>query len=786
MQVSGSGPGPDKVSANVLICSWNQVLPTIRRIFKDSIRLGYIPTAWQSSNGIFISKPSKPTYTDIKNWRVINLSSSLLKLLEKVVYLYLDTDLKIDSSLSPNQLGFRVGHSTEEALHKIVTGLESAVTSGKFALSCFVDIKSAFDCISFKSIISALHLRKVHPILIQWITSLLTSRKVIFSLRGESLIRYITSGTPQGGVLSPLLWNIVIDSLLCSLNQFLEPHEIAQGFADDLVTILIGDDLSALLRRKQQIIYHIEEWCRSQGLELCSSKTSLVLFTWKRKFLVDYTITVNGKPIEFTDQVRYLGVILDKKLNWKYHADFVSSKANQTLSAAKRALGKNWGLSATTVKWIYNSVVVPKLTYCCHVWGQGLTEATSRKLLGSQTLACRSIIHCPRHTSLKSMTLTSGLIPVTYKIKERGLGIALRLKAHNQFSHISTSRTKTKPHSELLCEQLEHIPGLSLECNLSSRHSLDVPQFTFGVAIKELQEELRVSHQSVINRSDLTCFTDGSKINDRTGAGLVIYQRYSEQPFIQKCWRLQDNNTVFQAELSAIDEACKVISNLPLSPFSSIQMFKDSLASINALTAEYSTSKQCIKVRQGMDVLASMCNLDISWIKGHSNITGNDLADTQAKHGTSMEHITAVPLPFSFLKKQISDSSSALFKNDISSWDTSNPLKPVLIAFSDQSFQGFFKSLQRRDSRIITSFLDNRAPLLAFLHKIGLSSDPFCNLCFMEPQTNIHVLNVCPALTRYRHSTFNHYYLSHQDLSSITPSKLLDFLRISGIYDSFL
>ena len=56
-----------------------------------------------------------------------------------------------------NQHGFRVGESTESALHQLVTKIEKTIVEGQFALGIFLDIEGAFDNFSFKSITEALN-----------------------------------------------------------------------------------------------------------------------------------------------------------------------------------------------------------------------------------------------------------------------------------------------------------------------------------------------------------------------------------------------------------------------------------------------------------------------------------------------------------------------------------------------------------------------------------------------------------------------------------------------------
>ena len=161
---------------------------------------GTIITVIKNKPGIIIPKHGRTSHNNINDWRTINLTPCLLKLLEKCVLLYLNDTLNIDDTLDHAQMGFRKGRSTDEALHRLVSLIESSLVTGQYALTCFIDIKSAFDSITFKSIIMALKTANIPNPLINWITNLLGQRQIVYNLKGVSLIRYLIKGTPQGGV----------------------------------------------------------------------------------------------------------------------------------------------------------------------------------------------------------------------------------------------------------------------------------------------------------------------------------------------------------------------------------------------------------------------------------------------------------------------------------------------------------------------------------------------------------------------------------------------------------
>jgi hypothetical protein len=93
------------------------------------------------------------------------------------------------------------------------------------------------------------------------------------------------AGCPQGGCLSPLIWNVNFDPILKKLNK--GPVKVI-GFADDALFIITGHVPGIMVRRMQPYINKIVAWGKRSGLEFNSSKTMAVLFTRKMPKDSDY------------------------------------------------------------------------------------------------------------------------------------------------------------------------------------------------------------------------------------------------------------------------------------------------------------------------------------------------------------------------------------------------------------------------------------------------------------------------------------------------------------------
>ena len=95
-------------------------------------------------------------------------------------------------------------------------------------------MEGAFDNISFESIRTKLAQSRISPTVANWICFMVSNRTISLTLNGVTITRRVSRGCPQGGVLSPLLWNITMNGLLSdpSLHQ-----DFLQAFADDLAIL---------------------------------------------------------------------------------------------------------------------------------------------------------------------------------------------------------------------------------------------------------------------------------------------------------------------------------------------------------------------------------------------------------------------------------------------------------------------------------------------------------------------------------------------------------------------
>ena len=296
-----------------------------------------------------------------------------------------------------NQHAYQAGKSVETALHQFVVQVEKALGQHEMALGVFLDIEGAFNNTSYDSMCAALAKHGVDYTIIRWIKATLEGRLAAASLGGCSRSVAVKRGCPQGGVLSPLLWCLVVKGLLTRLNEG-DIH--AQGYANDICLLVVEKFPHKVSGLIQRALHTVGVWCDEIGLSVNPDKTGLAAFTRRRKLPGFFETRLFVTILRSSTSVKYLGVILDSWLTWKEHVDVRVIKAQNLMWACRRAYGATWDLGARVVYWLYVSIISPSVTLASLVWWPGCQTASAKKKLSKiQRLACLGITGAMHTTS---------------------------------------------------------------------------------------------------------------------------------------------------------------------------------------------------------------------------------------------------------------------------------------------------------------------------------------------------------------------------------------------------
>jgi hypothetical protein len=291
--------------------------------------------------------------------------------------------------------------SMETALFQIAHRLEKSLSHKEFVLGGFLDIEKAFDITSFNATTAAARECGLEETCCRWVRSMLESRVVHTSLMGSNLTAQVVGGCLQGGVLSPLLWNVVVDRLLVETN---DPGVSTFGYADDVVVIVQGKVAHTVKELTQGALNVVVEWAVKEGLNISPHKTAVVHFTKRRKIEDLGPVTLQGKEHKMLGEVKYLGVILDSEHNWNQQLQKILGKAQSTFAVVRHMYGKRWSLRPAMVHWLCTRVIRPSILHVALVWWPKVKQKSTKIQLGRfQRMASLAITGAMKSTPAAAM-----------------------------------------------------------------------------------------------------------------------------------------------------------------------------------------------------------------------------------------------------------------------------------------------------------------------------------------------------------------------------------------------
>ena len=755
-------PGPDGVIPAQLQQIEELVIPWLVSIYKQCLRLNYVPKLWRETRVVFIPKAGKIAHINPKDFRPISLSSFLLKVLERLI------DHQIKSNLDPkllsvNQHAYTKGRSVETALHSLITSVENSMSKKEVLVAGFVDVEGAFNNVLTDAITNALADLEVEPALIRWIRQLLLCRFILPEMGGFSFRKQVNRGTPQGGVLSPLLWNVVVNKLLTDLEG--EGCRVI-AYADDIVVTSTGKFPETTRDLVQRSLNKVSSWSTKCGLAVNPKKTEVIMFTNKHKIPDVKPIKLNGVEIPFKDRVKYLGLILDRKLTWKDNLICRIEKASTALYTCRQMVGKKWGLSPKITYWIYTAIVRPILTYGCFVWWNCLNKVSYQNLINKvQRSAGILITGAMKTTSSNALNAILNLMPLDLYTSNVAAVWMHRLKGN-------TSHPNQKIGHMCLPEKF-HMKG-ELDC-ISPVIQLQKDFQTIYPTREDWKNPTNFLGEAIC------IFTDGSKINESAGAGV-----YSEELNIKQSLRLPDHCSVFQAEIYAILTALNELKNSGVRN-EVVAICSDSQAAIKALSSFQFNSDIALRCRKLIDALSNTLRITLYWVPGHSEIGGNCMADELARAGTCQSVIEANHLPsipLNKIKTFLANEHRKIFQERWTNSDSGQITKSIWPKINRNRTTQLL-SLSRMRIQKVVGVITGHCMIGAHSKRLGLKhlTNDFCRSCRdeEEEETILHFLGSCPALCKTRKELFGFYFTDNlSDFEKADISSLSSYIERSN------
>ncbi|GBN58394.1 hypothetical protein AVEN_95891-1 [Araneus ventricosus] len=282
-----------------------------------------------------------------------------------------------DSSPGPDGIAYNMLRHLDAVWSSLAKNGSCAIKphTTNHLVSIFFDVKKAYDRTRRHRILRKLYNLGFKGNLPLFIKRFLTSRT--FRLRlgnfySDSFNQ--VEGVPQGCVLSVTLFILHFSEVL----NHLPPSVTGTLYVDDLQISCQGCNMCLIERQLQNAINKIVSWCDENGHTLSAEKSKCVHLCRKRSIHADPILSIRNDAISIVDEIRFLGVIFDRKLTFLPHILQLRKKCEKSLNILKVLSCTSWGADRTSLLRIYQAVILSRIDYGCLVYGSPRSAALRR------------------------------------------------------------------------------------------------------------------------------------------------------------------------------------------------------------------------------------------------------------------------------------------------------------------------------------------------------------------------------------------------------------------------
>ena len=327
----GKARGPDGTIMEYIKHAPEKVRKVLLLLMNTIFTQCLYPTSWSINflRAIYKSGP----IDDPGNYRGLAIGSALAKLYSAILLTRLESFVNDNNIISMFQIGFRRLFRTADHIYVLKTIIDMKISKGEKLYAAFIDFRKAYDTVNRKKLIQCLHDIGAGSKFVENIKSIYQKVQYAIKVKGK-VMDPITSnlGLKQGCPLSPLLFNIYINSISEYLNRnSTEPNVKLQGteithflYADDLVII------SPTIKGLQDKLNNLAQFAKDKDLSINTKKSKTMVFNKGGK-LIDEHFSIDGTALETVRSYTYLGIDIPSNGSFNPGMNQMNNKARKAM-----------------------------------------------------------------------------------------------------------------------------------------------------------------------------------------------------------------------------------------------------------------------------------------------------------------------------------------------------------------------------------------------------------------------------------------------------------------------
>lgn len=458
--------GLDNILNEMIIYSQSFIIKLLTKLFNEILLTGNYPTLWKESYIIPLFKAGDST--NPSNYRGIAITSNFSKLFNSILNTRLIDHFDDNDVIHEYQLGFKKGFRTSDNLFIVRSLIDKYSTKGQKLYACFIDFRKAFDSINHRKLLMQLKKTKIGSRIYNVLKDMYINQNNNVQVKiGDLLSHKFSSGkgVRQGDSLSPLLFNFYVNVIFRYLLSDSHTPTIGTSqvpallYADDLV--LFSTNLEGLQTKMNQLVSFCQDW----DLEINLSKSKAMLFRRSGK-KCNEKLTLKTDQIEFCQEYRYLGVILQSNGGHSKAFDDLSRRAQKAIFKLKKSFNGEVP-SFNVCLHLFDSMIKPILAYGSDVWAPflfSLNQLNFKKLLQNSLEKCHQkflkfALGVNRHTPIIGLYGETGRFPLAIMFLLNSLKYISRIDRLNESSILYQcySNNKLLEDKTSFCNRLKSV-----------------------------------------------------------------------------------------------------------------------------------------------------------------------------------------------------------------------------------------------------------------------------------------------------------------------------------------
>ena len=415
--------GLDHLQSEHFKFSCTKITVLLSLCFNAMLSHGHLSQQLMNTILVPIIKDKKGDVTDADNYQPIAITSVTSKLFETVFLTRFSSLL----GTCDNQFGFKSSHSTDMCVFVLKQMIELYTSSSSPIFICYLDASKAFDRINFWVLFEKLLDRGISCIFVRFL--------MIWYCTQEFVVRWgntystpfnVTNGLRQGGILSPILFNVYVNDLSnvlntagvgCTINGTIVNHLI---YADD--TVLIAPSARAL----QLLLAHCDIFATDCDI-IYNAKKSVCMCIKPvcLKVVIEPRLVLSNNVLKYVSSYKYLGITIcnDKK------DDVEIAKQCRNLYARGNTVIRNFKQCSEEIKCrLFKSYCTG--FYCSPLWITHSSESLRRIHVAFNRIF-RILLNLESRQSMSSAFVSRGLNPFTVVIRKSVFSFKQRLLVSN-------------------------------------------------------------------------------------------------------------------------------------------------------------------------------------------------------------------------------------------------------------------------------------------------------------------------------------------------------------------